>query len=253
MRRVVATFVAAWACAFAAGALAAEDGACAVATNLVSPDVGLPHVADAVEKTHHLDIAVMGTGSSILPGSTGADVAYPARLQAVLSKRLPGVEVKVSSYAKMRQTAAEMASGFAKLLTGARPALVIWQTGTVDAMKGIDPDDFRAALEDGVAALQSKGSDVVLMNMQYSPRTESMIALNAYADNMRWVAQNREVPLFDRFAIMKQWSELGTFDLYGATHNVETAAHVHDCIGQLLGDLILEGVKLAHDQPKAVQ
>ena len=253
MRKVVATFVAAWACAFAGAALAAEDGACAVATNLVSPDVGLSHVAEAIQKAHHLDIAVMGTGSSILPGSSGADVAYPARLQATLSKHLPGVEIKVSSYARMKQTAAEMATGFAKLLTGAQPALVIWQTGTVDAMKGIDPDDFRAALEDGVMALQSKGSDVVLMNMQYSPRTESMIAINTYADNMRWVAQNREVPLFDRFAIMKQWSELGTFDLYGATRNLETAAHVHDCIGQLLGDLVLEGVKLAQAQPKAAQ
>jgi hypothetical protein len=253
MRRVGATLVAAWACAFAGGAVAADDGACAVAANLVSSDVGLSHVAEGIQKAHRLDIAVMGTGSSILPSASGADLAYPARLQATLSKRLPGVEIKVSSYARMKQTAAEMASGFAKVLTGARPALVIWQTGTVDAMKGIDPDDFRAALEEGVAALQSKGSDVVLMNMQYSPRTESMIAINTYADNMRWVAQNREVPLFDRFAIMKQWSELGTFDLYGATRNAETAAHVHDCIGQLLSDLVLEGAKLAQVQPKAVQ
>jgi hypothetical protein len=253
MRGVIATFVAAWACAFAGGALAADDGACAVATNLVSSDVALSHVAEAIHKAHQLDIAVMGTGSSILPSSTGADLAYPARLQVTLAKRLPGVEIKVSSYARMKQTAAEMASGFAKVLTGARPALVIWQTGTVDAMRGIDPDEFRASLEEGVAALQSKGSDVVLMNMQYSPRTESTIALNTYADNMRWVAQNREVPLFDRFAIMRQWSELGTFDLYGATRNLETAAHVHDCIGQLLSDLILEGAKLAQPQPKAVQ
>jgi hypothetical protein len=253
MRRVAATFVAAWACVFAGGAFAADDGACAVAANLVSPDVGLLHVAQAIQKAHRLDIAVMGTGSSILPSASGADLAYPARLQATLSKHLPGVEIKVSSYARMKQTAAEMAGSFGKVLTGARPALVIWQTGTVDAMKGIDPDDFRAALEVGVAALQSKGSDVVLMNMQYSPRTESMIAITTYADNMRWVAQNREVPLFDRFAIMKQWSELGTFDLYGATRNVETAAHVHECIGELLSDLVLEGVKLAQAQPKAVQ
>jgi hypothetical protein len=252
MRRVIATLVAAWACALA-GAAFAEDGACAVAANLVASDVALYHVSDAIQKAHHLDIAVMGTGSSILPGSNGADVAYPARLQATLTTRLPGVEIKVSSFARMRQTTAEMAGSFGKILTGTPPALVIWQTGTVDAMRSIDPDDFRAALEDGVAALQSKGSDVVLMNMQYSPRTETTIAINTYADNMRWVAQNREVPLFDRFAIMKQWSELGTFDLYGATHNVETAAHVHDCIGQLLGDLILEGAKLAHAQPKALQ
>lgn len=253
MRRFIATLVAAWACVFAGGAFAAEDGVCAVATNLVATDFGLSHVADAIDKTHHLDIAVMGTGSSILPSTNGADLAYPARLQVALTKQLPGVEVKVSSYARMRQTTSEMAGSFGKLLTGAKPTLVIWQTGTVDAMKGIDPDEFRGALEEGVAALQSRGSDVVLMNMQYSPRTESTIAINTYADNMRWVAQNREVPLFDRFAIMKQWSELGTFDLYGATHNVETAIRVHDCIGQLLGDLIVEGARLAHAQPKALQ
>jgi hypothetical protein len=91
------------------------------------------------------------------------------------------------------------------------------------------------------------------MNQQYSPRTESMIAIQAYADNMRLVSQQREVPLLDRLAIMKHWSELGTFDLYAATRKVEMAARIHDCIAQLLADLIHDGVKLARAQPKAGQ
>ena len=41
-------------------------------------------------------------------------------------------------------------------------------------------------------------ADVILMNMQYSPRTETMISLSTYADNMRVVARDRDVPLFDR-------------------------------------------------------
>ena len=101
--------------------------------------------------------------------------------------------------------------------------------------------------------VQAGGSDIILMNMQYSPRTESMIAIQAYADNMRLVAQQREVPLFDRFAIMKHWSELGTFDLYGATRRMETAARIHDCIAQLLADLIRDGIKLSQDNPKPIQ
>ncbi len=251
MRRLVATLVAVLACT--GGAFAGEDGACAVAAPMVSTDAALSRVAGAVQKAHRLDIAVMGTGSSILAGPGGADIAYPSRLQASLARRLPGVEVKVSSYAKSRQSAAEMVLEFKKILAGAKPVLVIWQTGTFDAMRGIDPDDFRAALENGIGVLQAAGADVILMNMQYSPRTESMIAINTYADIIRWVAQHREVPLFDRFAIMKQWSELGTFDFYAATANVETAAHVHDCIGQLLGNLVLEGAKLGIAQPKAAQ
>lgn len=251
MRRLVAAVVAVLTCT--GGAFASENGACAVVDPMVATDAALSRVADAVQKAHRLDIVVVGTGSSILAGPGGADIAYPSRLQASLTRRLPGVEVKVSSYAKMRQTAAEMVQEFKKVLTGAKPVLVIWQTGTFDAIKGIDPDDFRAALENGVGALQAGGADVILMNMQYSPRTESMIAINTYADIIRWVAQHREVPLFDRFAIMKQWSELGTFDFYAATGNVETAARVHDCIGQLLGNLVLEGAKLSTAQPKAAQ
>ena len=89
------------------------------------------------------------------------------------------------------------------------------------------------------------------MNMQYSPRTESVISLGPYAETMRFVALEREVPLFDRFAIMKHWSELGTFDLYAATRKLEMAARIHDCIAQLLADLVRDGVKLSREQPRA--
>ena len=56
--------------------------------------------------------------------------------------------------------------------------------------------------------------------MQYSPRTESIVAVGAYADSMRWVAREREVPLFDRLAIMRHWYDAGQFDLYAATKDI---------------------------------
>ena len=52
------------------------------------------------------------------------------------------------------------------------------------------------------------------MNLQYSPRTETMISPAPYIDNMRVVAQQHDAPLFDRFAIMRYWSESGDFDLF---------------------------------------
>ena len=67
------------------------------------------------------------------------------------------------------------------------------------------------------------------MNMQYSPRTESMVAVGAYADSMRWVAQQHDVPLFDRLAIMRHWYESGQFDLYAATKDMSMAKQVHEC------------------------
>jgi len=223
-------------------ALAAED-ACEPGKGLIPVEAVLSRAAGAVAERHSLDIVVLGTGSSTLPGVGGDKAAYPARLEATLAPLLPGVAVKVVPYIKARQTAAEIMDQEWRRIAEQRPALVIWQTGTVDAIKGVDPDEFRAILDQGVEMLHAEGVDVVLMNMQYSPRTDAMISINAYADNMRWVALQHDVPLFDRFALMKHWTETGTFDLYDASKNTNTAERVHDCIGRLLAGLIAGAVK----------
>ncbi len=134
-------------------------------------------------------------------------------------------------------------------LAAAKPALMVWQTGTVDAMQSIDTDQFKAALDRGISIAHSAGADVVLINAQYSPRTESMIALGTYAEIMRWVALQQEVPIFDRFSIMKLWADFGTFDLYSATKKLDIAERVHDCIGRLLAELVIEAAK--PDEPHA--
>lgn len=232
-----------------AGAASAGDAACEAARHLVSAEAALPRVAAAIAKQHSLKVVVLGTGSSVLPGPGGDRAAYPARLEAALASLLPGVSVKVVADITPRRTAAEMKAEEFKRIVDEKPALVVWQTGTVDAMRGVDPDDFRATLDKGVETLQANGADVVFMNMQYSPRTEAMISADVYADNMRWVALQRDVPLFDRLALMKHWSETGTFDLYAAGKNTDTAERVHGCIGRLLADLVVAAVKDAGVPP----
>jgi hypothetical protein len=227
----------------AAAALAADEDACAVAQNLVHADFPLPEVASAL-RAHHLDVVVVGTASSSVGGIGGQGKAYPARLEVALAQKFPDVAVKVSSYVKPRQTAADMVKAFDQILADAKPALVIWQTGTADAIRGVDPEEFSTALVEGVEVLRAKHSDVLFMNMQYSPRTESVISVDSYADVMRFVALQHEILLFDRFAVMRHWNEMGTFDLSAPTKNTETAERVHDCIARLLADFINEGAGL---------
>ncbi|HVY59147.1 MAG TPA: GDSL-type esterase/lipase family protein [Xanthobacteraceae bacterium] len=230
----------------ALAAFAGDESACSVASALVHADYPLPRVAQAIANKH-LTILVVGSASSSLPGLTGAKHAYPARLEATLGKRLGGVEVRVVTSAQPRETAAEMESNLERLVETNKPALVVWQAGTVDAMRGVDQDAFRATLDDGIETIKDNDADVVLLNMQYSPRTESVISMGAYVDVMRFAALQHEIPLFDRLAIMKHWSELGTFDLYGTTRSTDTAERVHDCIGRLLADLVMDGVKLVEN------
>ena len=232
------------------GARADDPEACPVPGYLLFADAPLSRVAAAVTKERRLPIIVIGTGSSMLPGRDGAGIAYPARLEEALKKRLPDVNVTVTSRAKPRQTAGEMVQTLQKILADDKPALVIWQTGTTDAMRGVDPEEFRAAINDGIETLHAGGADVILLNMQYSPRTESMIAVGAYAEAIRLIAREREVPVFDRLGIMRHWSDSGVFDLYAATKDVSLAKRVHDCIGRALAALIVEAAHLPSTQPK---
>jgi hypothetical protein len=101
--------------------------------------------------------------------------------------------------------------------------------------------------------LQNAGVDVVLMNMQYSPRTEAVVAIAAYADGMRWVSREREVPVYDRLAIMRHWYDAGQFDLYAATKDMKTAKSVHDCIGRTLAASIIDAARLEPREGNAPQ
>ena len=222
----------------------AEDApqSCEVPAYLLTSESALPKVADAVKSGRPLDILVVGSRSSTINTSDGS--AYPSRLQAMLTEKLPSVAVNVSLELQVKKTAEEVASGLVKLVEGKKPTLVIWQTGTVDAMRSIDPDDFRGAVDEGVAALQNAGADVVLINLQYSPRTETMISATPYLDNMRVVAQQHDVPLFDRFAIMHHWHDAGDFDLFSAAHGLELAKRVHDCLGRALSKFVVDAAHL---------
>jgi hypothetical protein len=136
---------------------------------LLFGDSLLDRVNTAVIKDKALKILAIGTTSSTLPGPDGTGYAYPARLEAALKRRLSGVAITVVTRAKPRQFASEMAQGIEKLLLDEKPNLVIWQTGTSDAVRGVDPEKFRASVADGVDAIQAAGADAILVNMQYSP------------------------------------------------------------------------------------
>ena len=226
-----------------AGLARAEDApTCEVPAYLLTTDSTLSKVADAVKNAQPLNVLVVGSRSSTILSSEAS--AYPAKLQAALKERLPSTPVNLSVELQSGKTAEDVAAGLVKLVEAKRPTLVIWQTGTVDAMRSVDPDDFRGAVDEGVVALQKAGADVVMVNLQYSPRTETMISAPPYLDNMRVVAQQHDVPLFDRFAIMRHWNEAGDFDLFSNVHGTDMAKRVHACLGRALSKFVLDAARL---------
>ncbi|HEY7296812.1 MAG TPA: GDSL-type esterase/lipase family protein [Xanthobacteraceae bacterium] len=236
---------------YASTAFGQDRPSCGIPPYLLFSDSQLKRVSATVTATHKLTIAVVGTGSSALAGPDGPSSAYPARLEAVLSQRLPGIPVKVVTLLRTRETAEDLARGMNKMMQDEKPNLVLWQTGTIDAIRRIDPDNFQSALQDGVRRLRRGGADVILMNMQYSPRTEEMISVAPYADIMRVVAQEQDVPLLDRLEIMRHWSDVGAFDLHATGKDNVLARRVHDCIGRAIALLIINSGHLENFERKA--
>lgn len=220
--------------------------ACEVPSYLLNSDSTLAKVAAAIKEGKPLNVLVVGSRSSTIASQDGS--AYPAKLLAVLKDKLASMNINLSVEIQSGKTAAESAATLVKLVEAKSPTLVIWQTGTVDAIRGVDPDDFRGAVDEGVAALQQAGVDVLLVNLQYSPRTETMTPVSPYLDNMRLVAQQHGIPLFDRFSIMRHWNDSGDFDLFSTTHGVELAKRVHACLGRALSKFVIDAAHL--DQPQ---
>ena len=249
MRTVIAALLVIF--AGISGARASPSDGCPVPGYLLFGDSLLEHVSTAVSQGRTLKIVVLGTTSSTLPGAENTRDAYPVRLAESLQHMVANVKVEVATYAKPRQTAEKMVKILDQILLDEKPILVIWQTGTSDAIQGVDSREFLTSVTDGVEKLQSRGVDVILVNMQYSPRTELMLATEAYAENMRWVARERQVPLFDRLAIMRNWNDTGAIDLYAATKDIAIAKRLHNCIGRALASLIIDAGHLPVIENKA--
>src|ERR1700689_2825327 len=162
--------VAAMAPAAARLAAAAESPACVLPGEILQVDPKLSLTAEKLRtKTPLTLVAIGGASTAGTAAGAGAEFAYPHRLEGGLRERHPGMTITVINKGVPRQTTQEMVGRFAKDVVAANPTLVIWETGTVDAVRGNDVDQFADALAKGIAALRQHNFDVLLVNMQYNP------------------------------------------------------------------------------------
>jgi hypothetical protein len=226
------------------GALPAEAPAppdCRVPEELVGDDPKLAVVAEHLRQKQPITVVAIGGASTA--GKAAAkpeEDAYPRRLEDALRRRHPDIPITVLNRGVPRQTAQEMVDRFARDVYPAEPTLVIWETGTFDAARNVDVDLFASALESGLAALRTHKFDIVLVNMQYSRNTASVINFEPYLDAMQHEADVNESYLFRRFEMMRYWSENGVFQLADVPpeRRAALATDVYGCLGERLADAI---------------
>ena len=224
---------------------AGELRECAVPPELIAVSDRLPHLALALRNKTPAKIVAIGGGSTKGTAAGSPENAYPHRLQLALQALFPDVPITVSNEGMPRQTARQMLERFPTDISGEKPVLVIWEVGISDAVRGIDLDDFTAALQAGIDLAKNRAIDILLVDMQFSRRAIAVIDFERYLNAIHRIGDINEVYVFPRFAIMRYWSEENVFDYEGVPESERgaLAAKVYECIGRTLAEAIRNAVR----------
>jgi len=171
----------------------------------------LPNFAKALADSDVVNVVAIGSSST---AGEGIIVPYPVRLETNLRAKYHNRIVVLNRGVSGEEAPQELGRMTTDVLR-LNPALAIWQVGT-NAVWQLeqDVDVAAAAVRDGLALLADQPTDIVLMDLQYSPAlltddkiddTRRMLSMIAQA------AQAAKVNVFRRFDMMRKWHEIEKF------------------------------------------
>ena len=211
----------------------------------------LPATRAAFSSGRAIAIVAFGSSSTEGAGASAPDRSYPARLAAILRARWPGADLTLLNRGAGGQTIEAMLARLDRDVLAVRPALVIWQAGANDALRGLDPARFGALLDEGVRRITATGGDLVLMDNQIAPRLPVTERLAVYGGVLAHEAALRSVSLFSRTALMQEWRAAaapGEETMIGrdGLHHTDLG---YACLAESLGAAIVTSVERKKDGP----
>jgi acyl-CoA thioesterase-1 len=232
--------------AWAAGGLA-----CDMPPELIAPAEGLPHVAAGLAKGH-VEILALGSGSTV--GDAGVlggpalafhapDASFPHRMVEALQAFRPGVQFGISVQGGRNMTAEAMLPTLRREVAAHHYDLVLWQTGTVEAVHGVRTDGLREVLEDGADAAAAADVDLVLIDPQFSRFLRANADVSPYETVLQQVSGAPNVSLFRRYDLTQLWVDNGQIDLerVGRDERDKTIELLNTCLGEALARFVLAG------------
>lgn len=224
--------------------------ACEIPVEYVTPSAPLPTFQAALTANRPVEILALGSGSTVgdVSGAAGAAFAgktpgesFPFRMLDALRALRPGSRFNLTVAGGRNMTAEEMLGVLNQHLGERHYDLLLWQTGTVEAVRGLRPEAFHDVLETGIAAAAARHVDVVLVDPQFSRFLRANIDLDPYEWVMQQTADNNNVALFRRFALTQAWVTSGEVDLerVGRDAREKTVALLNTCLGQALAAYLL--------------
>ncbi len=154
-----------------------------------------------------MHILAIGSSSTEGIGASQPSYSYPADLEATLRSRFPTRAIDVVNAGIGGETASQTVKRLESELSAGSYDLVIWQVGTNDAVDNVDPDGFRAVLEEGLRAARHAHRPIILVDPQYFPAAKHPNVYASFVEIVDALGKERGVPVFSRYALMKSWSD----------------------------------------------
>jgi lysophospholipase L1-like esterase len=202
--------------------------------------VGLPNTAGAIRSGKALVIVAIGSSSTRGVGASNPAHTYPALLTEDLRHHWPQLAVTIVNKGVSGEIASQMLARFEDDVLAYHPQLVIWQTGTNQALRTGDIGRYVDTVREGISRLKATGADVVLMDPQFAPRVLGRPTHPFIIDSISAVAHDMNVAVFRRFAVMRHLISSGQYKMEDIISG--DGLHMNDvsysCIAGLLADSI---------------
>lgn len=254
-------------------AAATQAETCAVPDDALGTIAPLPRVAAVLKPGGRLRVLAVGSATMFGPESTlqpgtvtsqalnsgttprvpdpsptppvPTQAAFPVQMARTLQSAIPGLQVDVSFRGGRGMPSSEMLSEIGRALSPDAYQLVLWQTGTVEAVRNSPPGEFAQILSEGVEKIEAAGANLVLIDPQYSRFLQTNSNIDPYIQALQQAATMPGVVLFRRYDVMRAWVGEGRLDLERVpkADRKRTVEMLHHCLGTLLGRLILAGAK----------
>lgn len=202
----------------------------------------LPNTARALRRGA-LHVLVLGSASVAGPGGSGPSRAYPVQLERQLRRANPNAAITMEVRGGRGLTAADHLALMEGAIADRRPQLVIWQGGTVEAVRGTDVGEMLNLLRAGAERAEAAQADLILMDMQWSRFLRANADVESYRDALRAAAVGAGAGLFSRYDLMHAWADAETVDVERALRERRTAEvdKLNDCLGQALAAFVARG------------
>lgn len=200
--------------------------------------VRLPNTARAIRSGKNLVIVTIGSSSTQGVGASDPAHTYPALLAEELRHRWPQLAVTVINKGIGGEMTSQMLARFERDVLPYHPQLVIWQTGSNEVLRSGDIEGYVGTIRDGISRLKAAQIDVVLMDPQFAPRVNAKPMHLFIVDLIGAVANEMNVAVFRRFAVMRHWIWSGEYKVEDIISS--DGLHMNDvsysCIARLLAD-----------------